>query len=233
MVSSPFISTIGLAFGVPIAGYLLFVFCRVSLRRLQYYWNRLRHSIFGTNVETPPPRQPSWVRYSSHPELHFRNSNYGFPISHPRQYSASFYPGFINPPSHHYNVSPSHFPARARDVARYGRTRRADDRRRNIVLPSFKMDDHRADETCGICLDEFGESDVTAGECSHIFHTSCLSSWLAKEISHRLCPLCRMPYKTTTPHTTILVWWFLRSFRFFPNMILIFFLPIDHKSARS
>ncbi len=58
-------------------------------------------------------------------------------------------------------------------------------------LISFKMHSDKAAEPCGICLEPFGIADVTAGQCLHVFHTACLKTWLAKERSHELCPLCR------------------------------------------
>ena len=42
---------------------------------------------------------------------------------------------------------------------------------------------------CSVCLCEFEENNnVRMSICHHIFHASCLESWLSK---HENCPLCR------------------------------------------
>ncbi len=68
-------------------------------------------------------------------------------------------------------------------------------------LVSFKMKEESAKEPCGICLEPYGVVDVTAGQCSHVFHTACLKAWLAKEVSQKLCPLCRSPFHNTAQHS--------------------------------
>ena len=64
-------------------------------------------------------------------------------------------------------------------------------------LLSFKMKAEIANEPCGICLEPYSVVDVTAGQCSHIFHTACLKAWLAKEPSRKQCPLCRNVFRGT------------------------------------
>ena len=50
-------------------------------------------------------------------------------------------------------------------------------------------------DTCAICLEEFVASDVSKerskvfkAKCGHVFHASCVMTWLRKK---HTCPLCR------------------------------------------
>ncbi|XP_047968213.1 RING-H2 finger protein ATL57-like [Salvia hispanica] len=49
---------------------------------------------------------------------------------------------------------------------------------------------HRMIEECPICLGEFSETETVKmiPYCGHVFHPSCLDTWLA---AHVTCPLCR------------------------------------------
>ncbi|KAG6417330.1 hypothetical protein SASPL_119484 [Salvia splendens] len=49
---------------------------------------------------------------------------------------------------------------------------------------------HRMIEECPICLGEFSETETVKmiPYCRHVFHPSCIDTWLA---SHVTCPLCR------------------------------------------
>lgn len=64
---------------------------------------------------------------------------------------------------------------------------------------SFDADDlvgfriSSSDEMCGICLESMEDSEVSSGACSHMFHTSCVANWLAKD-PKRSCPMCREPF---------------------------------------
>ncbi len=46
------------------------------------------------------------------------------------------------------------------------------------------------EETCSICLNEFGEDEQChcLDECNHKFHTKCIVSWFRKAST---CPMCR------------------------------------------
>jgi hypothetical protein len=46
----------------------------------------------------------------------------------------------------------------------------------------------RYTEACAICLESDSETFLTTKTCSHIFHSTCLQSWLA---DHTSCPMCR------------------------------------------
>lgn len=58
-------------------------------------------------------------------------------------------------------------------------------------LPRFHVEGTHAQETCGICLEQFGDAVVTAGDCLHKFHYVCIVSWLARNKS---CPTCRKQF---------------------------------------
>lgn len=49
---------------------------------------------------------------------------------------------------------------------------------------------HRMIEECPICLGEFSETETVKmiPYCGHVFHPTCIDTWLA---SHVTCPLCR------------------------------------------
>lgn len=45
------------------------------------------------------------------------------------------------------------------------------------------------EEKCSICLNVFGINEqICTVECGHVFHHSCLASWL---LGNNTCPLCR------------------------------------------
>ncbi|CAN0911729.1 E3 ubiquitin-protein ligase RDUF1 [Linum grandiflorum] len=48
----------------------------------------------------------------------------------------------------------------------------------------------KGEDCCTICLEEMGSGEVKAIklDCKHIFHESCLVSWLR---TSNCCPLCR------------------------------------------
>lgn len=46
---------------------------------------------------------------------------------------------------------------------------------------------------CAICLGLLEEEDVSCGQCLHLMHTSCLKTWLRKDVLSA-CPVCREPF---------------------------------------
>lgn len=44
-------------------------------------------------------------------------------------------------------------------------------------------------EECAICFDELSSGELMALPCGHVFHTTCVSNWLAR---HPFCPHCRI-----------------------------------------
>ncbi|GFE54192.1 E3 ubiquitin ligase [Babesia ovis] len=54
------------------------------------------------------------------------------------------------------------------------------------------------DGTCIICRDDFDE-DCRKIDCGHIFHLTCLKSWL---FQHSTCPTCRAPIENQEPRST-------------------------------
>jgi hypothetical protein len=52
---------------------------------------------------------------------------------------------------------------------------------------------HDIDETCSICMEKYKKNDsVIQLDCDHIFHKSCLKTWLQ---NHNTCPVCRYDIK--------------------------------------
>ena len=54
--------------------------------------------------------------------------------------------------------------------------------------------------SCRICIDDFSTVDLVRGlRCLHIFHVSCIDSWLIKTA---VCPICRViQYKKELVYT--------------------------------
>lgn len=44
---------------------------------------------------------------------------------------------------------------------------------------------------CIVCYEPLGDEPVTALECAHVFHTSCIKSWLRKPQANNCCPVCK------------------------------------------
>ncbi|KMZ63692.1 hypothetical protein ZOSMA_3G01760 [Zostera marina] len=60
-------------------------------------------------------------------------------------------------------------------------------------IPSFAVEDGDAKTSgldCSVCLGELAEGEFVRSlpNCGHIFHVSCIDTWLG---SHSSCPLCR------------------------------------------
>lgn len=63
--------------------------------------------------------------------------------------------------------------------------------RRCVKLEGFDAPlDQVGDDCCAICLAPLVEQRVSKGSCSHLIHTACYNSWLAKDVN-RACPICR------------------------------------------
>lgn len=54
---------------------------------------------------------------------------------------------------------------------------------------------------CPVCLEPFEDHSVTTGNCLHLVHTSCLSSWFRHD-SAASCPVCRLPLSDPS-HSTL------------------------------
>jgi len=57
-------------------------------------------------------------------------------------------------------------------------------------LPEFTVKKQKEKSCCSVCLEglEEGQTASQLGECSHIFHSSCIKAWLARK---QTCPVCR------------------------------------------
>lgn len=51
---------------------------------------------------------------------------------------------------------------------------------------------------CAICLENIHQKDATLTKCNHVFHTTCLDSWLSKPTSQNACPKCRAKIRKTS-----------------------------------
>lgn len=61
----------------------------------------------------------------------------------------------------------------------------------NIIENSKKIIDinETNEKECIICFDDYKSDDKIAElECNHIYHDSCITRWLQKDLS---CPICR------------------------------------------
>lgn len=68
-------------------------------------------------------------------------------------------------------------------------------------IPSFLARDEDKHKTCVICLENLETEPVSAGECGHTMHTTCLKDWLAKD-SRTACPVCRHTYESADSFRT-------------------------------
>ncbi|KAI0565942.1 Zinc finger RING-type [Gracilaria domingensis] len=59
------------------------------------------------------------------------------------------------------------------------------------TLKQFEAASEEKQHSCPICLEEQQAEAVSAGQCLHLMHTSCLTSWLNKDINSN-CPVCRV-----------------------------------------
>lgn len=65
-------------------------------------------------------------------------------------------------------------------------------------LLSFEATGEDRKNPCPICLGLLDEEPVSTGQCLHLMHTSCLKSWLAKDVKSA-CPVCRVSYLSSVP----------------------------------
>lgn len=56
---------------------------------------------------------------------------------------------------------------------------------RALLLP---VDVYNRDDNCPICIDKFGDNTIIKMPCAHLFHKTCLDSWLHRSGT---CPVCR------------------------------------------
>ena len=59
-----------------------------------------------------------------------------------------------------------------------------------LQLPEFYVKGDGRLDLCGICLEPIGDSLASAGECLHLFHATCITSWLHRNAG-KTCPICR------------------------------------------
>ena len=63
-----------------------------------------------------------------------------------------------------------------------------------LDMPSILFNKEHKDYTCTICGDEIElNRNIVNLECSHIFHTECISEWIQYKAE---CPICRKMIKT-------------------------------------
>lgn len=69
-------------------------------------------------------------------------------------------------------------------------------------FPDESIIDLAQDKTCAICLIEFEHADSVAssatGNCEHVFHHKCITSWLNTTTDAQECPCCRQAYIETS-----------------------------------
>jgi len=65
------------------------------------------------------------------------------------------------------------------------------DKYSNYKDPDFKFKGYNKEETCLICFDEYGDSNVkSCPECKCVFHQQCITIWLNNSFE-KTCPHCR------------------------------------------
>ena len=52
--------------------------------------------------------------------------------------------------------------------------------------------EYQKDDDCIICYSDFAAKKVSVTKCAHLYHTSCLETWLKHG---DVCPVCRTPLK--------------------------------------
>lgn len=139
----------------------------------------------------PPPHHP-------HPHHHHYRTGPFAPSSFPHTSRTIHVPSqprpifssgrYVNPPPPHPDVraaitrfhtsTPPHNPPNRYDPEN---------------LNSFQATKDDAQNPCPICLVPLEEESVSSGQCLHLMHTSCLKSWLAKDV-HSACPICRVTF---------------------------------------
>lgn len=60
-------------------------------------------------------------------------------------------------------------------------------------LVSFEATGDDKSTACAICLEPLEQEPVSAGQCLHLMHTSCLKDWLVKD-PKVACPVCRVSF---------------------------------------
>lgn len=60
----------------------------------------------------------------------------------------------------------------------------------------FQAAPGQRDETCVICLEEFGDVVLSELPCLHVAHEQCLDAWFRRDKLHA-CPICRRPVGTS------------------------------------
>ncbi|XP_078667567.1 uncharacterized protein LOC144909424 isoform X2 [Branchiostoma floridae x Branchiostoma belcheri] len=52
----------------------------------------------------------------------------------------------------------------------------------------------KEDAVCAVCLEETKKQQTTTLECSHVYHSECITKW---QKINPTCPKCRAPIKNT------------------------------------
>ncbi|MGO0309079.1 RING finger domain-containing protein [Endozoicomonas acroporae] len=62
--------------------------------------------------------------------------------------------------------------------------------------------EYQKDDGCIICYSDFAGKEVSVTKCAHLYHTSCLETWLKHG---DVCPVCRTPLKerATQPEDSV------------------------------
>lgn len=58
----------------------------------------------------------------------------------------------------------------------------------NPILTQEKASEQNKNNSCSICLEQFGDQHIAELQCSHSFHSNCITEWTKYKQD---CPICR------------------------------------------
>jgi len=65
--------------------------------------------------------------------------------------------------------------------------------------PECPICKEKLETSCIVCQSQKSSNNVcnvSRGKCGHTFHKHCIDSWLTKQKSYPICPVCKTPYAT-------------------------------------